>query len=193
MDVLGHIIDDEGLKASPEKIARIEAWTTPRNKKQLQEFLGVVNYISQFIPHLATITSPLTSLTGTEEFVWTATHDQAMENVKRAVSHNEVMKPIDHESALPIWLITDASDSGVGAWVGQGETADTARPAALHSRKFSNAQMNYGTTDKEALAIVDALAAFHHLLAGNRFTIVTDHQPLTYLKTSRTPTKKQLR
>ena len=36
MVVLGHVIDNEGLKASPEKIARIEAWTTPRNKKQLQ-------------------------------------------------------------------------------------------------------------------------------------------------------------
>jgi len=103
------------------------------------------------------------------------------------------MKPIDHESALPIWLITDPSDTGVGAWVGQGETADTARPAALHSRKFSNAQMNYGTTDKEALVIVHALAAFYHVLAGNEFTIVTDHQPLMYLKTSRTPTKRQLR
>jgi len=43
------------------------------------------------------------------------------------------------------------------------------------------------------LAIVDALTAFHHLLAVNEFTIVTDHQPLMYLKTSRTPTKKQLR
>ena len=75
MDVLGHIIDDEGLKASPEKIARIEAWTTPKNKTQLQEFLGVVNYISQSIPHIASITAPLTSLTGTEEFVWTATHN----------------------------------------------------------------------------------------------------------------------
>jgi len=46
MDVLGHMIDDQGLRASPEKIARIEAWTTPQNKKQLQEFLRVVNYIS---------------------------------------------------------------------------------------------------------------------------------------------------
>jgi len=192
MDVLGHIIDDQGLRASPEKIARIEAWTTPKNKKQLQEFLGVVNYISQFIRHLASITAPVTSLTGTEEFVWTATHDHAMDNVKRAAANNRIMKPIDHESALPRWLITDASDTGVGAGVGQGETADTARPAALHSRKFSNAQMNYGSTDKEALAIVDALRAFYHLLAGNEFTIVTDHQPLMYLKTSRTPTTKQL-
>ena len=105
------------------------------------------------------------------------------------------MKLIDHESALSIWLITNASDTGrgVGAWVGQGETADTARPAALHSSKFSNAQMNYGTTDKAALVIIDALTSFHHLLDGNEFTIVTDHQPLMYFKTSRTMTKKQLR
>jgi len=82
IDVLGHIIDDQGLGASPEKIARIEVWTTPKNKKQLQEFLGVVNYISQFITHLASITAPLTSLTGTEEFVWTVSHGHAMENVK---------------------------------------------------------------------------------------------------------------
>jgi len=162
MDLLGHIIDDQGLRASPEKIARIEARTTPKNKKQLQEFLGVVNYISQFIPHLASITAPLTWLTGTEEFVWTATYHHAMVNVKLAAGHNQIMKPIDHESALPIWLITDASDTGVGAWVGHGETADTARPAALARRKFSNAEMNYGTTDTEALAIVDALTAFHH-------------------------------
>ena len=109
-------------------------------------------------------------------------------NVKQLVSRYEVMKPINHESEKPIWLITDASDTGVGAWVGQGPTSDTARPAALHSQKFSNAQMNYGTTDKEALAIVDALETYHYILAGAEFTIVTDHQPLTHLKTTLHPT-----
>ena len=53
--------------------------------------------------------------------------------------------------------------------------------------------MNYGTTDKEALAIVDALETFHYILAGAEFTIVTDHQPLTHLKTTRQPTQRQLR
>jgi len=38
-----------------------------------------------------------------------------MDNVKQAAAHNQIMKPIDHESALPIWLTTDASDTGVGA------------------------------------------------------------------------------
>jgi hypothetical protein len=88
------------------------------------------------------------------------------------------MKPIGYQSGIPIWLITDASQSGVGAWVGQGAIPEIARPAALHSTKFNNAQSNYGTTDKEGLAIVDALAAFHHILAGAEFTIVTDINPL---------------
>jgi len=38
MDVLGLIIDDQGLRASPEKIARIEAWTTPKNKNNYRNF-----------------------------------------------------------------------------------------------------------------------------------------------------------
>jgi len=115
MDILRHIIDDQRLRVLPGKIARIEAWTTPKNKKQLQEFLGVVNYIREFIPHLASTTAPLTSLTATEKFVWTATHDHAMDNVQRAAAHNHIMKPIDYKSALRIWLITNASDIGVGA------------------------------------------------------------------------------
>jgi len=53
--------------------------------------------------------------------------------------------------------------------------------------------MNHGTTDKEAQTILDDLRAFYHLLAGNELTIVTDHQPLMYLKTSKIPRKKQLR
>jgi len=53
--------------------------------------------------------------------------------------------------------------------------------------------MNNGTTDKEALAIMDALVAFNHLLAGHEFTIGTDHQRLMYLTTDRRPTRKQMR
>jgi len=99
MDVLGHVIDDQGLKPSLDKIAGIEVLTTPWNKQQFAGFLAVVNYISQFIPYLESIMAPLTLLAGTEEFVWAATPYHAMENVKRATAHNEIMKAIDHDSA----------------------------------------------------------------------------------------------
>jgi len=92
------------------------------------------------------------------------------------------MKPVEYKSRVLIWLITDASVSGYGAWVGQGDTPGTARPAVLHRRKFTDAQQNYGKPHKEALAIIDALSALNHILMDADFTIVTDYQPLTCLK-----------
>src|SRR5207253_8601128 len=193
IEVLGHVINDEGIRAAPEKIAKIEDWDTPRTKTQLQRFLGMVNYISQFLPHHASITAPLTDLTGSAEFVWTATHDQAFANVKALIETNKVMKPISDNNTDPIWLVTDASEIGVGSWVGQGPSPETARPAALHSRKFTTAQMNYGTTDKEAVAIIDTLGTFAHVLLGREFTIITDHQLLSYVMKAKEPSRKQMR
>jgi len=193
MNVLGHVMDNDGLHASPEKITRIGEWTTPKDRKELGEILGLVNYISQFLPPIAMITAPLTDLTGNAEFVWTPTHDTSCQNTKRLADDNKVIRPINHESGVPIWLIMNASDTGVGAWFSQGETPETARPASLHSRKFTNMQMNNGTTDKEALAIMDALVAFNQLLAEHEFTISTDAQPQMYLRTDQRPTTKQMR
>ena len=102
IEVLGHIIDDEGLKPDPEKIAKIVAWTTPTTKRQPQEFLGVVTSISKFLPHIATLTAPLTALTGTAEFVWTALHYAAMRHIKRLIAGARIMKPVDYKSGVLI-------------------------------------------------------------------------------------------
>jgi len=141
--VLGHIIDDERSKPNPKKIAKIEAWTTPKCQGQLQEFLGVVNYFGKFLPHIATLTGPVMALTGTAEFVWTALHNAAMTNIKKLIAEARIMKPVDYKSGLLIWLITDISLSECGAWVGQEDIPETVRPAVLHSRKFTDTQHNY--------------------------------------------------
>ena len=52
---------------------------------------GMVNYISQFIPHVATITAPLTEWSGNAEWVWTDLQDTAFEAVKRAADKHKVL------------------------------------------------------------------------------------------------------
>ena len=68
LDILGHMIDDKGIHPAPEKIRNIMDSTRPNSQKELPRFNGMVNYISQFMPHAATITAPLTELTG--DAVW---------------------------------------------------------------------------------------------------------------------------
>jgi len=78
----------------------------------------------------------------------------------------------------PVFLVTDASLIGTGAWVGKGPSVSEIRPAAFHSRRFNSVQSNYLTFYKKLLAIVHALEHFRPVLSGCRFTILTDHKPL---------------
>lgn len=62
----------------------------------------------------------------------------------------------------------------------------------MHSRKFTPAQFSYSTTDKELLAIVEALRNFECLLLGIKFTIRTDHMALQTLMKHITPNERQI-
>ena len=49
---VGHIFGPDGLKPSEEKIRAILEIPEPKNKKELQRFMGTVNYLGKFIPNL---------------------------------------------------------------------------------------------------------------------------------------------
>jgi len=96
LDILGHMIDDDGIHPAPEKIWTIMDWTTPVNQKELQRFKGMVNYISQFFAHIAAITVPLTELSGNAEWLWTDLQEAAFEAVKRAADKHKVLSVVKH-------------------------------------------------------------------------------------------------
>jgi len=160
-------------------------WTRPEREKELQRFNGMVNYISQFIPHIATITAPLTELSGNTQWRWTDLQEAAFEAVKRAADKHKVLRPIDYNKPDMIWLFTDASHTGTGAWIGQRPTRDADRAAAFHSRKLTPSQSNYPTHQQETLAIIEAMKAFPPHLLHRQFTVVTDHESLTKLMTQK--------
>jgi hypothetical protein len=62
MECLGHIIDDRGIHVDLDKLERIRNWRVPRNYKDVIGFLGLVNYISHFLPALASYTGPLNDI-----------------------------------------------------------------------------------------------------------------------------------
>ena len=60
---LGLRITSAGVHPNPARIAPLKEVATPTTLKQTQAFLGAVNYISEFIPHLANKAEPLRLLT----------------------------------------------------------------------------------------------------------------------------------
>ncbi|XP_026331334.1 uncharacterized protein K02A2.6-like [Hyposmocoma kahamanoa] len=77
-------------------------------------------------------------------------------------------------------MTADASGVGVGAVISH-LTPDGERPVAYASRSLSATERAYAQIDREALAIVYGIRKFHQYLYGRKFTLRTDHKPLTYI------------
>jgi len=161
LQCLGHVITQRGISPIQKSVQKILDWPQPQNRKMLQEYIGMVNYLRYLIPHLADMTALLTEMAGaTATWDWTPTYTKAFNYTKPALSADPAVRPINYHSADQIHLVADSSLIGTGAWIGQGPTLQTIIPADFHSRKFNPVQENYSTFDKELLVIVDALEHF---------------------------------
>eukprot|EP00969_Alexandrium_andersonii_P159352 7040487-Alexandrium_andersonii.AAC.1 len=80
----------------------------------------------------------------------------------------------------PIYLETDASDYGIGAYLYQ-LVDGTQQPIVFLSKTLSKVQQRWSTIEKECYAIWYALKSLEHLLRDVHFTLRTDHRNLTYL------------
>lgn len=60
--LLAYILSRDGLKIDPEGVEKILSLVLPNHKKGLQIFLGRINFVRRFIPNLASMVKPLTSM-----------------------------------------------------------------------------------------------------------------------------------
>ena len=104
-----------------------------------------------------------------------------------------ILKALDWNSPLDIWVVIDGFKFGVGGYIGQGKEWNTCHPAGFLSKKFTSAQQNYRTHEHEALAVLEALAKWQDKLLGRKFFLVTDNKSLTFFKTQETLTAQQAR
>ena len=178
VEYLGHIIDAAGLHKSPEKVRAIVEAPAPCDVSQLRSFLGMLNYYGRFIPDLATVLKPLNELLNKgKQWQWTVDCETVFQKAKALLVSQEVLTHYNPE--LPLRLACDASPYGVGAVLSHAMPDGEERPIAYASRTLSKAEQNYAQIEREALAIVFGVRKFHQYLYGNKFTLLTDHRPLT--------------
>jgi len=148
-DILGHILTPDGLHMDPKNRKKVLDFKVPSNRRELRGILGVVIFLSKFCPDLASWSSTRSELQGENApWRWTDTHTRACEKIKELVHSPQIHKPWDHFSEATKYLVRDASDIGLGSWIGQGELGSI-RPCRFHSRKFSPAYLKYPTYQKE--------------------------------------------
>ena len=171
----------------------------PKNASEVRGFLGLVRYISVFLPKLADhtcILTPLTTKEAKKSFPqWTAVHQEAFEAIKSLVVSAECLTTIDHDCPgdNKIFVTCDASDWRIGATLSFGPTWETARPVAFDSLQLKPAEKNYPVHEKELLAIIRALKKWRSDLLGTHFFVYTDHRTLENFDSQKDLSRRQLR
>ena len=191
---LGYQISQDGLKMDPEKVSALSKWTTPRNLREVQSFLGFANFYRRFIPNFAATSHPLTNLTrkGTP-FVWNEPQASAFSSLLSAFAAPTVLAHPDF--TLPFVLEADSSDYALGSVLSQRSSPGNLRPVAYHSRQLTSAERNYPIYDKELLAILDSFLKWRHYLVGSPqlITVLSDHKNLQYFITTPRLSPRQAR
>ena len=169
---MGNIITANGLKPDPSKIDAIIHMPPPENRQSLQHFLGMVKYLTQFVPNESSITAPLRTLLK-KDVPWSWEHEQesAFQQIKNALTQPIILQFFNVNK--PVTIQTDASQSGIGSCLMQ-ET----KPVAYASRALTDTEKNYSQIEKEMLAICFACAKFHQYTYGQQVEVLTDHRPL---------------
>ena len=178
---LGWNVGNSGIEVPTENIAAVLKRTRPMNVREVQSFLGYVNYHRSHIEKYAELAAPLYALTGKkkgETFIWESEHEKAFEELKSAMTQAPVMK-FPERSGLFI-LDTDASNVAIAAELSQVQNGEE-HVIAFGSFGLSAPQRKYCTTRKELLAIVRFTRQFRHYLLGRQFVIRTDHSSLTWI------------
>ena len=162
-------------------VEAIAKWLKPKNKKELQQFLGFANFYRRFIEGYSKVVKPLTKLTGNEIWKWNSEQQDAFDELKRLVCTNPVlMIPLDD---APFRMEVDASDYAIGGILSQ-KVDDKWRPVAYMSQALSETERNYEIYDKEMLAIMKGIAEWRQYLMGakHKLEIWTNHRNLHYFR-----------
>ena len=110
----GKVVSREGIQPGPQKIKALTNMPVPKNKRELQAFLGIINYLGKFSPGTAEVCEPLQKLTSSKiMWTWNASYQQQFDKAKSLIKVDVYMK--FYNDTKPIYLETDASRVGLGA------------------------------------------------------------------------------
>ena len=156
--VLGHKVSKKGIEVDNAKIDLIEKLPPPTNQKEIRGFLGHAGFYRRFIKNFSHIANPLCKLLMKDaDFHFNEACLHSFNTLKQALTSALIIVKPDWK--LPFELMCDASDTAVGAVLGQRIEG---KPHVIYyaSHTLTPPQKHYSTTEKELLAIVYALRSF---------------------------------
>lgn len=183
LEFLGHTVNAKGIGPTEDRVKAIVNYEKPKTVVELRRFLGLVNFYRRCLPSAAEAQRPLNAYLHNSKkndrtkIDWSPEADKAFAKICHDITQIALLAHPDSNSQTR--LVTDASDTGIGASVEQFQDGSW-KPLAFFSRSLTSTQRKYSTYDRELTAVYQSIKYFDYLLQGREFKVVTDHKPLIY-------------
>ena len=198
VEYVGHTINKNGLHFTRDKLDSVLNFPRPETMKNVKSFIGLANYFRDHIRNHSLRVQPLQDLVegytkrvARSKIEWTEECDKAFRDIRQAIDECPLLWFVDDYS--PIFLKTDASDYGIGAYlyqvVNQEDGSTKEHPIGFISKSLVSGHGSWDIPMKEGFAIFYALRKWEYLLRDRKFTVLTDHENLTRLRTERNTNK----
>ena len=185
VEYLGYIFNQDGVIPRPQYIQKVLQFLPPKNKKEIQQYLAVLNYIARFLPNLAEHAQHINKLTHKNNtYVWGDEQQQAFEKIQKLVNQVPLLA---HPTADGDFLVqTDASKYAMAAVLYQRQLNPHTKKydwkiIEFYSKQFDKHLHDHPIMVKECLAITYALNHWQHFLLRKKFFVDTDHRNLISL------------
>ena len=185
---LGFILDEKGMRKSPEYVTRILQAPKPITIHDMMKFLGLVNFQRRFVPACSEIIAPLNESIDRKvrnvkktDVKWTPQMEEAFAKIKQELAKDVSLAfPQTGKNAKPLKLFVDASKISIGSALFQEQEGEL-RPISYVSKLLSKTELRYSAYDKEILGLVRGILAHHQYLVGREFIVFTDCRNIVYL------------
>ncbi|XP_062557365.1 uncharacterized protein LOC134222239 [Armigeres subalbatus] len=179
LEILGYNVSAAGIRPE-DKVEAIRNFRKPETIEETRSFLGLINFVGQFIPCLSTRTEPLRKYIRGDVAIFGDEQEEAFNDLRNELSKTVrrlgLIDPNDETE-----LFVDASPVGLGAVLTQRDKMNISRIISFASKGLTKVERIYPQTQREALAVVWAVEKFYPYLFGMRFTIYTGHKTLEYI------------
>ena len=129
----------QGIMTDPKKVQAIKQMQAPSAKQELQSFISMINYLSQFVPSMSDLTALLRKLLKRDVlFQWTDSHEETFQKLKDGISSDMCLQIFD--TTKPVTFEVDASVVGLGAVLIQNDSQGRCKPVAFVSKSLTPAE-----------------------------------------------------
>ena len=184
----GHNIERNTITPLKSRIDAIQKLQPPTNKKKIQEFLGMLNFLSKYVYKMQLyLRSFYNILRQQNNFEWTTEHQTRFHEVKKLLT--EQISNTIPDPNQPFYAMCDASNFGIGTALLQSHNGtNNMNLISANSRLFTQAKIRLSTLMREWTAIINTFIKYtHFLIFGSKHptSLFTDHKPIIFLFTQK--------